>query len=55
MPILPSGTEINAKWLSEQLGHHIEEFEIEPLGVPQGVLSNTMRLKPRGPSDDLPS
>ena len=55
MPILPSGAEINAGWLGEQLGCHVERLEIEPLGVPQGFTSNTMRLKPQGCSDDLPS
>ena len=55
MPILPSGDEINAEWLGQQLGHHVDGLEIEPLGVPQGFTSNTMRLKPRGPSSELPS
>lgn len=55
MPILPSGTPIDAEWLGEQLGLRVEGLEIEPLGVPQGFTSNTMRLRPRGPSDDLPS
>ena len=55
MPILPSGAEINAEWLGEQLSHRVEVLEIEPLGVPQGLTSNTMRLKPRGQSSELPS
>lgn len=54
MPILPSGTPIDAEWLGEQLGLRVEGLEIEPLGGPQGFTSNTMRLRPRGPSDDLP-
>ena len=54
-PHLPSGRPIDAGWLSEQLELPVDDLEIEPLGVPQGFTSNTMRLRPRGPSDDLPS
>ncbi len=55
MPILPSGASIDPNWLSEQLNLRVDELEIESLGVPQGFTSNTMRLRPRGPSDALPS
>ncbi|AII49745.1 hypothetical protein KR52_11425 [Synechococcus sp. KORDI-52] len=55
MPSLPSGVPIDAEWLSEQLGLRVEGLEIEALGVPQGFASNTMRLRPRGDSGDLPS
>ena len=55
MPILPSGASIDPNWLSEQLNLRVDELEIESLGVPQGFTSNTMRLRPRGPSDSLPA
>ena len=55
MPTLPSGASIDAKWLGEQLGLRVEALEIEPLGVPQGFTSNTMRLRPHHRSNDLPS
>ena len=55
MPNLPSGDAINAQWLGEQLGCPVESLDVEPFGVPQGLTSNTIRLRPRGPSDALPS
>ena len=54
MPVLPSGDAIDSEWLSAQLNLGVEALEIEPLGVPQGFVSNTMRLKPQGPSSALP-
>ena len=54
MPVLPSGVSIDSDWLSAQLNLGVDALEIEPLGVPQGFTSNTMRLRPRGPSDALP-
>ena len=54
MPALPSGASIDSDWLSAQLNLGVDALEIEPLGVPQGFASNTMRLRPRGPSDALP-
>ena len=53
MPVLPSGDAIDSDWLSTQLNLGVEALEIEALGVPQGFASNTMRLKPRGPSGAL--
>ena len=55
MPLLPSGAAIDAEWLTQQLDCRVDSLAIEPLGVPQGFTSNTMRLRPRGPSDDLPA
>jgi hypothetical protein len=43
MAVLPSGDAIDAEWLSAQLNLGVEALEIEPLGVPQGFVSNTMR------------
>jgi len=54
MPALPSGASIDSDWLSAQLNLDVDALEIESLGVPQGFTSNTMRLRPRGPSDALP-
>lgn len=54
MPSLPSGAPIDAGWLSDQLELRVDSLEIEPLGVPQGFTSNTMRLRPQGASDALP-
>ena len=54
MPALPSGASIDSDWLSAQLNQGVDALEIEPLGVPQGFASNTMRLRPHGPSDALP-
>ena len=54
MPLLPSGDPIDSDWLSAQLNLEVEALDIEPLGVPQGFVSNTMRLKPRGASGALP-
>ena len=54
MPVLPSGDAIDSEWLSAHLNIGVEALDIEPLGVPQGFVSNTMRLKPRGASDALP-
>lgn len=51
---LPSGDVIGAEWLSAQLNLDVEALDVEPLGVPQGFVSNTLRLKPRGASDALP-
>ena len=53
MPVLPSGDAIDSDWLSTQLNLGVEALEIEAQGVPQGFASNTMRLKPRGPSGAL--
>ena len=54
MPSLPSGRAIDAVWLSQQLGVSVEAIDVEPLGVPQGFTSSTMRLRIKGTSDDLP-
>ena len=48
MPLLPSGAAIDAEWLTQQLDCRVDSLAIEPLGVPQGFTSNTMRLRPRG-------
>jgi hypothetical protein len=55
MPALPSGTPIDAAWLSHQLGQTVDRLEIVPLGVPQGMVSSTLRLQLHGQSTDLPA
>ena len=55
MPALPSGTPIDAAWLSRQLGQTVDRLQIIPLGVPQGMVSSTLRLRLQSQSKDLPA
>lgn len=51
---LPDGICIDEAWLARQLGQAVDEFSLEPLGVAQGLVSRTVRLRPKGPGEALP-